>query len=292
MSGIFKGESIYKNGSGGGGYKDGGELVDNDFIEVENNTNSSYNNETRDPVNFYFEVKEGEVLNSVIELTTTINSTINVYVVKNNLYYPLGNVGGNNVNAGDDYKINIVGDSYTVEQVTYNSQNPVAVVLKGHRYGIVNIDGKYYTTSDLKSPIGNTTGVGEVGEILPYGQNTDTIVYGGSCFYDSKALEKFNKDEFDGWDLIPNDDPIFTNYKIGQLIVGGSTGFNAYKNGNLNRSFFSGHWRFGGKTNPDDCLIYLKTKLCFMTVANTNNYATIQSDAPQGYRSLRLCKTL
>lgn len=291
MSGIFKGDSIYKNGSGGGGYKDGGELVDNDFIQVENNTNSSYNNETRDPVNFYFEVKEGEVLNSVIELTTTINSTINVYIVKNNLYYPIGNVGGNTVNAGDDYKINIVGDSYTVEQVTYNSQNPVAVVLKGHRYGIVNIDGKYYTTSDLRSPIGNTTGVAEQGDVLPYGQNTDTLVYNGKYYYYSSAIGKFNKDDFDGWDLIPNNDPIFTNYKIGQLVSGGSTGFNAYKNGNLNRSYYSGNWRFGGQTNPDDCLIWTRTKMCFMTVANTNNYPTIQ-DASQGYRSLRLCKTL
>ena len=94
MSGIFEGDSIYKNGSGGGGYKDGGELIDGDFIKVENNTNSSYNNETRNPINFYFEVKEGDVLNSIIELTTTINSIVNVYILKNHIYYLIGNIGG------------------------------------------------------------------------------------------------------------------------------------------------------------------------------------------------------
>ena len=290
MSGIFKGDSIYNNG-GGGGYKDGGELVDDDFIKVENNTNSSYNNETRDPINFYFEVKEGEVLNSVIELTTTINSTVDVYIVRNNLYYLIGNIGGNTVNAGDDYKINIVGDSYTVEQVTYNSYEPKAVVLKGHRYGIVKIDGKYYTTSDLISPIGNTTGVAQHGDVLPYGQNTDTLIYQGKYYYQSSALEKFDKDEFDGWDLIPNNDTIFSNYKIGQLVINGSTGFDAYQNGNLNRSFYSGSWRFDNKTNDNDCLIWTRSKLCFMTVANVNQYPSVM-DASTGYRSLRLCKTL
>lgn len=33
----------------GGGYKDGGQLIDADFIEVENNTISSYENVSRDP---------------------------------------------------------------------------------------------------------------------------------------------------------------------------------------------------------------------------------------------------
>ena len=76
MSGIFKGDSIYKSGGGGGGYKDGGQLVDGDFIEVKNNTVSTYDNTARDPINFYFEVKEGESINSVVELTTVVNSTV------------------------------------------------------------------------------------------------------------------------------------------------------------------------------------------------------------------------
>ena len=125
---IFKGDSIYKTGAGGGGYKDGGALVDGDFIEVKNNTVSSYDNVSRDPVNFYFEVKDGEILNSVIELTTAVNATINVYVVKNGFYYLLGNVGGNTVNAGDDYKINIIGDSFSVEQI--NNISNIKIILK------------------------------------------------------------------------------------------------------------------------------------------------------------------
>lgn len=125
MSGIFKGDSIYKSGGGsGGGYKDGGELVDGDFIRVENNTISSYDNETRNSVNFYFEVKDGDILNSIIEFTTQVNASVNVYILKNGFYFPLGNIGGNTVNAGDDYKINIIGDSYDVEEVNNSNSGP------------------------------------------------------------------------------------------------------------------------------------------------------------------------
>jgi hypothetical protein len=126
MSGIFNGNSIYKSGGGGGGggYHDGGALVDADFIKVENNSISTYDNMTRNEINFYFEPKDGEILNSVVELTTAVNSNVNVYVLKNGLYYILGNIGGNSVNAGDDYKVNIIGDSYTVEQVNNVSTDP------------------------------------------------------------------------------------------------------------------------------------------------------------------------
>ena len=157
MSGIFKGDSIYKSGGGGGGgYKDGGQLVDGDFIKVENNTVSSYDNVSRDPVNFYFEVKDGEILNSVVELTTAVNATINVYVVKNGFYYLLGNVGVNTVNAGYDYKINITGDSYDVEQVNNISVDPEFVELNGTVYPIKKINGLLWITQDYK---GNIPGV-------------------------------------------------------------------------------------------------------------------------------------
>jgi uncharacterized protein (TIGR02145 family) len=146
MSGIFKGDSIYKGGGGGGGYKDGGQLVDGDFIKVENNTISSYDNVSRDPVNFYFEVKDGEILNSVVELTTAVNATINVYVVKNGFYYLLGNVGGNTVNAGDDYKVNITGDSYAVEQVTTAGNDPLLPINGGlYKVSFLNDIGLAFT---------------------------------------------------------------------------------------------------------------------------------------------------
>lgn len=126
MSGIFKGNSIYKSGGGGGGggYHDGGALADADFIKVENNSISTYDNTTRNEINFYFEPQDGEILNSVVELTTAVNSNVNVYVLKNGLYYLLGNIGGNSVNAGNDYKVNITGDSYAVEQVTNVNKDP------------------------------------------------------------------------------------------------------------------------------------------------------------------------
>jgi hypothetical protein len=149
MSGIFKGDSIYKSGGGGGGgFKDGGQLVDGDFIKVENNTVSSYDNVSRDPVNFYFEVKDGEILNSVVELTTAVNATINVYYVKNGLYYLLGNVGGNTVNAGDDYKLNVVGNSFMLEVVTPTQAVPEYADFKGNVISVVGY-GDYLISEDL-----------------------------------------------------------------------------------------------------------------------------------------------
>lgn len=146
---IFKGNSIYKTGAGGGGYKDGGALVDGDFIKVENNTVSSYDNENRDPVNFYFEPKDGEVLNGIIEFTTEVNATVNVYVLIDDVYYLLGNVGGDSVTAGNDYKINITGDSYSIEQVS-GGLEPKYISLMGTVYGITKIGGLYWTTKNLQ----------------------------------------------------------------------------------------------------------------------------------------------
>jgi uncharacterized protein (TIGR02145 family) len=151
MSGIFKGDSIYKSGGGGGGYSDGGQLVDGDFIEVKNNTVSTYDNTARDPINFYFEVKEGEILNSVIELTTVINSTVYVYVVKGGFYFLLGNAGGNTVTADEDYKINITGDSYSIEQVSGGDMQEPRIPIGRNTYGVAKITGAglYIMTENL-----------------------------------------------------------------------------------------------------------------------------------------------
>ena len=149
---IFKGDSIYKSvagGAGGGGYSDGGALVDGDFIEVTNNSISTYDNTSRDPVNFYFEVSDGEIVNSVIEMTTAVNATVNVYVVKNGFYYLLGNVGGDTVTAGNDYKVNITGDSYAIEQVTGGGTVPGAAVIGSHVYSVLKNGGLLWTCSDL-----------------------------------------------------------------------------------------------------------------------------------------------
>lgn len=150
MSGIFKGDSIYKSGGGsGGGYKDGGELVDGDFIKVENNTVSSYDNVSRDPVNFYFEVADGEIVNSVIEITTAVNATVNVYVVKNGFYFLLGNVGGDTVTASNDYKINITGDSYSIEDVS-SAPTIEFVKIDDNVYGVLKVGSIYWIKENLK----------------------------------------------------------------------------------------------------------------------------------------------
>lgn len=140
----------------GGGYKDGGELVDGDFIKVENNTVSSYDNVSRDPVNFYFEVKDGDVLNSVVELTTAVNATINVYVVKNGFYYLLGNVGGNTVNAGDNYNLNVVGNSFMLEVVTPSQASPEYADIDGELVPVKLYNNKLWTLTDYNKPIGTS----------------------------------------------------------------------------------------------------------------------------------------
>lgn len=146
MSGIFKGDSIYKSGGGGGGgYKDGGELIDGDYIKVENNTVSSYENVSRDPVNFYFEVKDGEILNSVVELTTAINATVNVYVLRNGLYYLLNISGSNAVSSGNEYNVNIVGNSYAIENVTIQNPDPELAEINGTISKLSKNNGLYWS---------------------------------------------------------------------------------------------------------------------------------------------------
>lgn len=153
---IYNAPSIYKNGGGGGGgYIDGGELIDADFIEVQNNSVSSYENTSRDPVNFYLDVSDGEVLNSSIEFTTSVNANINVYVVRNGLYYLLSYVN-NTVIANKQYIITIIGNSYEVEEVNQTNQDPVCKDLDGVVYPVVNINGILWSASNLKANIPDT----------------------------------------------------------------------------------------------------------------------------------------
>lgn len=151
--GIYNGPSIYNQGGGGGGgggYKDGGALVDADFIEVTNNSISTYDNTSRDPINFYFEPAEGEIINAVVQLTTTVNATVNVYILKNGLFVPLGNVGGDTVNAGDQYNVNITGDSFALEQVTGGGADPEAAYINGEVYGVKKYNGVIWTTQNAR----------------------------------------------------------------------------------------------------------------------------------------------
>lgn len=153
---IYKGPSIYKigGGGGGGGYVDGGELVDAYFIKIDNNTISSYNNISRTSINFYFEPSDGEILDAIVNLSTTINSAVNVYIKKNGYYYSLGIIGSNVINAGDSYTVTILGNSYSVDQVTNFSNDPDYIYIpdginSNNIYKVSKIDTLYWT-DDVK----------------------------------------------------------------------------------------------------------------------------------------------
>ena len=177
MSGIFNGNSIYKSGGGGGGgggYKDGGELVDADLIKVENNSVSSYDNISRDPVNFYFDT-EGEILNSVIQFTTQVNSTVNVYVLRNGFYFLLNIIGVNTVNAGDEYTINIIGDSYEIEQTTPQNNDPEYANINGEIVKVLKVNNILWSCSNL----GETEFEHVTVDGVCYYENNKDIVVGG-----------------------------------------------------------------------------------------------------------------
>ena len=150
---IYNAPSIYKQGGGGGGFKDGGALVDGDFIKVENNTVSTYTNETRNDVNFYFEIKEGEIINSVIEFTTDVNATIHVYYIgAGGILIPLGNVGGDTVTAGESYNINVVGNSFVLENIIEPVPDPDDIFVYNSMdskvYNCKKVNGIYWSTTD------------------------------------------------------------------------------------------------------------------------------------------------
>ena len=147
---IFKGDSIYKSGGGsGGGYKDGGALVDGDFIDVENNTISTYENSNRNEINFV--LPYSDVLNAVIELDNNSNATVNVYTVNNGFYVPIGNIGGNTVTAGNSYTVNITGNSFVIEQVSGGGSDPEFATIEGSVYGVKKVNDLFWTTEDFKS---------------------------------------------------------------------------------------------------------------------------------------------
>lgn len=178
---IYNGPSIYnQGGSGGGAYKDGGALVDGDFIKVENNTISTYDNTARSDINYYFELADNEIINAVVELTTSLNATVHVYIVQNGLFIPIGNVGGDTVNAGDEYKVNITGNSFSLELVTPAQAEPEYVNLMGTVYGVKKVNGLYWIDRNFMGDVGTW------------------IDDNSTRYYDYAAFENIN---LDGWRL-------------------------------------------------------------------------------------------
>lgn len=185
MSGIFNGDSIYTIG-GGGGYKDGGALVDADFIEVANNTVSTYQNDNRNELNFYFDVKPGEPLNSVIEVTNENNATVYVYIT--NQYGELiqiGYIGTNTINAGDVYNITIIGNSFIIENVTEPSSDPGAVIIDDYLYGCKKVGNRIWATECL-------------GIITPNSKDNQSGIP-GNRFYPKSELDLIQSKLSNGW---------------------------------------------------------------------------------------------
>lgn len=209
MSGIFKGDSIYKSGGGGGGgYKDGGALVDGDVIKVENNSISTYTNTSRTYLNYYFEVHEDEELNAVIELTNEYNATINVYILRNGIYIPLGNVGGNTVNAGSNYTVKITGNSFIIDVVT--PENSIYMDYGGGLIEAVKIGGLYWTKENLNyfynGNVGNNKDNDNPNAVYPNDDQATAELNKYNLLYNNKSPEVINNSLSNGWRVPTKDD--------------------------------------------------------------------------------------
>lgn len=240
--GVFNGNSIYKDGGsvGGGGYADGGQIVDGDFMKIENNAVSTYDNVNRDTLNFYLEPADGEIINAVIELTTAVNSTVKVYVLRNGLYYLLGNVGGDSINAGDQYNLKIVGNSYELENINVSPSDPAYIEILGRTYGLVKISNRFWITENLKYRFEDNFYLESDGSdaqtlSLPYSKQYDSFETRGEIYYRTNTFSKINSLVSSLGLRVPNRydiENLENNYTISQLTSqseGGSntTGFSA-----------------------------------------------------------------
>lgn len=198
---INNGVSIYNFGGGGGGYSDGGTLVDNDFIKIENNSISKYTNTSRSDLNFYLEVGDGEVLNAVVELTNEYNATVHVYILKNGLYIALGNIGGDTVNAGDDYTLRITGNSFILEVVT--PDNSIFMDYGGGLLEAVRIGDLYWTKENLNylysGNIGQYKDNGSPNAVYPNDDQATAEAYKYNLLYNDKCALVINNNLSNGW---------------------------------------------------------------------------------------------
>lgn len=303
---IYNAPSIYNQGGGGGGYKDGGELIDGDFIKVENNTISSYDNVSRDPVNFYFEVKDGEVVNSIVELTTVVNATINVYILKDGLYYLLGNVGGDTVTAGNDYNVCVTGNSYLIENVLNNSEDSYANI-NGELYQVKKINNLLWTIEDYKKIVGSKMS----GDGDPYFMGPATRTATGTNLYNRGALNLIDQDLSDGWripslndfsnlfEFVGGTGPNFINgvgnqiKKVGawqtDLGITNSSGFSSvptgrYDDGTRKDEDNAFYWTSTDKSGGRKDVIYVQDSV--------NNSYVGGGDEYYDYYAVRFCKPL
>lgn len=176
---IYNAPNIYKNGSGGGGFKDGGELVDADFIKVENNTIANYTNDNRSVLNFYYDVKSGEIISGIIQITNNYAATINVFRVVNGIFTYLGTINGNTLNASEEYEISCNGNSFTINQVTPPVDQDEYTEIDGDLVKVTRL-GNMIWTDYLKKVIPGNKPNGYPwcrNSINPLGTGTDYVYY-------------------------------------------------------------------------------------------------------------------
>ena len=298
-------ESIYNYGGGGVGYKDGGEITDSDFMEVKNNALSYYDNAARGILNFYIETKDGEITDALIEIKTAVNATINVYVVNNSLYYILGYIGSNTINAGKYYKIIITGNSYDVEEVSNVEENAFAEI-GGVLCPVKQINNILWTVADYSKIIGTKF----TDDSDKWYQGSATRTATGTCLYNMAALNIINDSLSGGWNIATLDDfkNLFefvggtgTNYlngvcnqikKVGSwtsdLNVNNSSGFSSVP---------TGRYEDGNRENLDSAYYWTRTKDSYQNkviyVMSGNNNAFIgNGDEFYDYFAVRFCKHL
>lgn len=146
--GVFNGDSIYNsgNGGGGGGYNDGGNLTPADYIQIENN--SFYKLEGNDAADLNFVIDgESGVLNSIVEISTNVDSTVKVYVEKNGLLYALTSVD-NLIYQNKNYRLYITGDSFNIDEIPNIDVTPSKALLNGNYINVTQINN-YIITEDL-----------------------------------------------------------------------------------------------------------------------------------------------
>lgn len=222
----FYNSGIYDNG--GGGFKEAGELIDGDFIEIENNTISTYTNDNRNELNFFVKVKDGEIASAIVEIENNTNASVKVFVEKNGFLYILSNIGGDTINAGDEYYLRISGDTYLLELKTSTPVTPSYAEIDGKIYGIVNIGGMYWTTENIKIDVGKIFEIVSDGtnfqrvENIPY--MPDVITTRGEYYYRPSIMGAINnKLSGTGWH-VPSRSEV--QYRIQNKIVGDLTSVN------------------------------------------------------------------
>ena len=185
-------ETIYNYGGGGGGLKYGGALADENFIKIENNFIYDYTNLNRPELNFYVETDKDIAFVGALQIKTDVNTTVNVYKLKNGIYYLLGCVSSRDILANDSAKVFILGDSYEVETLS-SLIEPKIFKFGSQEYEVIKIGDLFWTTSNAVNDYDDFG----LPSYWPIGKPSNQSTYpgffysfGGNDSYYQKAKEK------------------------------------------------------------------------------------------------------